>query len=298
MASTTSSPLLSNELLARLEQLELATRKVLTGHLQGERRSKRKGHSIEFADFREYVHGDDLRFLDWNLYARLDRLFLKLFLDEEDLHFHALVDCSRSMDFGSPTKLHFAKQLAAALGVIGLQRVDRVRVDRLGSGMRELAPTWRGRSQMRRLIDHVDQMEMWDSAPDLRESMKRFLLKNRGTGILVILTDLMDKQGYEAALRAIAGRRLDVYLIHILSREEIEPPLHGDLKLVDVEDADFAEVSISRSLLERYRKTVAAFLEQAQTFCAARGITYVRALSDQPVDNLVSQVLRRRGLVK
>ena len=114
----------------------------------------------------------------------------------------------------------------------------------------------------------------------------------------MILTDLMDKQGYEAALRAIAGRRLDVYLIHILSREEIEPPLHGDLKLVDVEDADFAEVSISRSLLERYRKTVAAFLEQAQTFCAARGITYVRALSDQPVETLVSQVLRRRGLVK
>lgn len=298
MSQASTTPLLSTELLARLEQLELATRKVLAGHLQGERRSKRKGHSIEFADFREYVHGDDLRFLDWNLYARLDRLFLKLFLDEEDLHFHALVDCSRSMDFGSPTKLHFAKQLAAALGVIGLQRVDRVRVDRLGSGVRELAPTLRGRSQMRRLIDHVDQFQIMEQPVPLLESVKRFLLKNKGTGILVILTDLMDKTGYEAALRAIASRRLDVYVIHVLSREELQPELHGDLKLVDAEDSDFAEVTITKSLLSKYQRTVAAFLEQAQNFCATRGITYVRALSDQPIEALVTNILRRRGLVK
>ena len=115
--------------MAQLEQLELVSRKIFRGRMKGERRSKRKGQSVEFADFRNYVAGDDLRFIDWNTYARLDRLFLKLFLEEEDLHFYALIDASQSMDFGEPTKLHYAKQLAAALGFIGLVRADRVRIE-------------------------------------------------------------------------------------------------------------------------------------------------------------------------
>src|SRR3954465_4971244 len=108
--------LLTPDLLAQLERPELGTRKSFRGRMKGERRSKRKGQSVEFADFRNYVAGDDLRFIDWNTYARLDRLFLKMFLEEEDLHFYALLDASQSMSFGTPTKLHYAKQLAAALG--------------------------------------------------------------------------------------------------------------------------------------------------------------------------------------
>jgi len=127
----TSTPLLSPQLLAQLERLELVTRKIFRGRLKGERKSRRKGQSVEFADFRNYVPGDDIRFIDWNLYARLDRLFLKLFLEEEDLHFYTLIDASTSMDFGDPSKLYFAKQLAAALGFVGLCRADRVRVETL-----------------------------------------------------------------------------------------------------------------------------------------------------------------------
>src|SRR6267154_5066146 len=111
--------------------------------MKGERRSKRKGQSVEFADFRNYVAGDDLRFIDWNTYARLDKLFLKIFLEEEDLHFYTLIDASRSMDFGSPTKLHFAKQLAAALGFIGLARSDRIRIETLGQSPHRPGPALR-----------------------------------------------------------------------------------------------------------------------------------------------------------
>ena len=118
--------------MAQLERLELVTRKIFRGRMKGERRSPRKGQSVEFADFRNYVPGDDLRFIDWNTYARLDRLFLKIFLEEEDLHFYALIDASPSMDFGAPTKLRYAQQLAAALGFVGLVRGDRVRVETLG----------------------------------------------------------------------------------------------------------------------------------------------------------------------
>ena len=129
--STAQIPLLSPELLAQLERLELVSRKIFRGRIKGEAQL-RKGQSVEFADFRSYVPGDDLRFVDWNTYARLDRLFLKLFLEEEDLHFYGLIDTSESMNFGTPTKLEFAKRLAAALGFIGLIRSDRVKIETLG----------------------------------------------------------------------------------------------------------------------------------------------------------------------
>ena len=145
MSQSIGEPLLSPQLLAQLERLELVSRKVFRGRMKGERRSNRKGQSVEFADFRNYVAGDDLRFIDWNTYARLDRLFLKLFLEEEDLHFYALIDASRSMDFGTPTKFHYAKQLAAALGFIGLVRADRVRIETLGQPAGQPGPVLRGR---------------------------------------------------------------------------------------------------------------------------------------------------------
>src|SRR5690349_22866742 len=128
MSTAAAPPLLSPELLAQLEQMELVSRKIFRGRMKGERRSKRKGQSVEFADFRQYVAGDDLRFIDWNLFARMERLYLKLFLEEEDLHFYALIDASASMEFGEPTKLQYAKQLAASLGLIGLCRADRVKI--------------------------------------------------------------------------------------------------------------------------------------------------------------------------
>src|SRR5919106_2783203 len=124
-----AKPLLDADFLTRLQRLEIVSKKVFVGKTKGERRSKRKGQSVEFADFRQYVPGDDLRFIDWNLFARMERLYLKLFLEEEDLHFYALVDASTSMDFGEPTKLQYAKQLAASLAFIGLCRADRVKVE-------------------------------------------------------------------------------------------------------------------------------------------------------------------------
>src|SRR5260221_3686151 len=148
------STLLPPDLMAQLERLELVTRKVFRGRMKGERRSKRKGLSVEFADFRGYVPGDDLRSLDWNLYARLDKLIIKLFLEEEDLHFYTLIDASLSMDFGEPTKLAYAEQLAAALGFIGLARADRVRIETLVQSLRQHGPVLRGRRSVERLVDH------------------------------------------------------------------------------------------------------------------------------------------------
>jgi uncharacterized protein (DUF58 family) len=291
------SPLLSPQLLAQLEKLELVSRKIFRGRIKGERHSKRKGQSVEFADFRSYVPGDDLRFIDWNTYARLDRLFLKMFLEEEDLHFYALIDASNSMDFGTPTKLEYAKQLAAALGFIGLVRGDRVRLETLGQSARVPGPILRGRRSLWQMMDQLSQIQPEESI-SLTQGVKNFCLRNSGKGILLLMTDLMDKTGYDAALRYLVSQHMDVYVIQILSAEEINPDIKGDLKLLDCEDADVAEITASAPLLARYKRTLSAFIEGARNFCNRRGMNYLMARTDLPVDKLVSGYLRTRGLVK
>src|SRR5215510_11006706 len=159
MPETETQPLLDADFLARLEQLELVSRKIFLGRLKGERRSKRKGQSVEFADYRNYVIGDDLRFLDWNLFARLDRLFIRLFLEEEDLHFYVLLDNSLSMDFGTPTKLRYAKQVAAALGFIGLVNMDRVVIEAFNDRLTQSLPAIRGRRSLWRMMDFLQKLE-------------------------------------------------------------------------------------------------------------------------------------------
>jgi uncharacterized protein (DUF58 family) len=289
--------LLDPEFLVRLEQLELVSRKIFLGRMKGERRSKKKGQSVEFADYRNYVIGDDLRFLDWNLYARLDRLFLRLFMEEEDLHFYVLIDNSLSMDFGAPSKLHYAKQIAAALGFIGLVNLDRVVVEAFNDRLTQTLPAIRGRRSLWRLLDFLGKIEPAGPS-DLKQALKTFSLKSSGKGIVVLLSDFMDKGGYEDALRYLVARQMDVYVIQILSQEEIEPDVVGDLKLTDVEDGDVAEITVSGPLLRRYKQNLAAYRAAIHEFCARRGVTYLFTSNQVPFDRLVLTYLRQRGLVR
>lgn len=290
-------PLLSPEFLARLEQLELVTRKIFRGRMKGERRSKRKGQSVEFADFRNYVAGDDLRFIDWNTYARLDRMFLKMFLEEEDLHFYLLLDTSASMDFGSPSKLDYAKRVAAALGFIGLTHSDRICVETLSQPAGQRGPTLRGRASLWRLLDYLTKLE--SAGPtDLTKGVRNFCLRNPGKGVLVIISDLLDKSGYERALRYLVAQQMDVYVLQVLAAEELKPDLKGDLQLVDCEDDDRAELTISAPLLKRYDQTVAAFVTGAREFCARRGMTHLVTSTAQPFEQIITSYLRQRGLVR
>ena len=277
--------------------MELISRKIFRGRMKGERRSRRKGQSVEFADFRNYVPGDDLRFIDWNTYARLDRLFLKMFFEEEDLHFYALLDGSRSMEYGDPSKFEYAKQLAAALGFVGLIRGDRVKIETLGQSHKASSPVFRGRHGMWRMIRHIESFQSGEPT-SLAAGVKNFCLRNSGKGIVVVFSDLMDKAGFQPALRYLLAQEMDVYVIHILSVEEINPELQGDLRLVDCEDEDVAEITVSAPLLDRYQKTLAAFIETARDYCTRRGMTYLLAKNEVPVDQLITGYLARRGLVR
>ncbi len=293
----TDPPLLSPETLGRLERLELVTRKIFRGRMKGERRSRRKGQSVEFADHRNYVSGDDLRFIDWNLYARLDKLFLRLYMEEEDLHFYALVDSSPSMKFGQPTKLRYAKQLAAALGYIGLCRSDRIKVEALTDKPSAPSVAMRGKASLWRLMHQLNTMPDGEST-SLDAGVRNFCIRNPGKGIVVLISDLMDKNGYEGAIRSLVARQYDVYVIQVLSDEELNPDLVGDLRLVDCEDGDTADVSVTPRLLEKYQATLQAFVGQVRQFCARRGIVHMTCATSQNVDQLVGNYLRSRGLVR
>ena len=197
---------------------------------------------------------------------------------------------------------------ARALGAegIGLCRTDRVKLEFLGASRSHPGPVLRGRKSLWRMLDYLQSMP-GDSTPaannittttDLATSVREFCLRNPGRGILVLISDLMDKSGYETALRLLLARQMDVYVIQLLSNEELHPELQGDLKLVDCEDKDVAEITVSRPLLDRYQKTLAAFVEGAREFCTRRGMTYLLANTQIPVDQLVANYLRQRGLVR
>jgi uncharacterized protein (DUF58 family) len=282
------------EFLAQLERLTLASRRIFRGRVKGERKSPRRGHSVEFCDYRAYGVGDDLRYVDWNAYARLDRLHVKLFVDEEDLCLHLLVDASASMDFGRPTKLEYATRLAAALGFVGLVGLERVGVGMLRERIAEGWPPARGRNQFPVLLDFLMGVKP-AGATRLNEALSSYAMRSRESGLAVIISDLLDPAGYEAGLRALMERRFDIHLIHLLAPEEIAPELAGDFRLTDAETGEVRELSVDREAMRDYRERLHSVLERAEGFCRAQEIGYHRVITDTPVEAFVLAQLK--GLV-
>lgn len=289
--------LLDPQFMARLDGLDLASRRMLRGQTQGQRLSKRRGQSVEFADHRQYTTGDDLRFLDWNIYARLEQLFLKLFLEEQDLTLHILMDVSESTTMGQPSKALFIRKMAAALGYVGVVHHNRVAISAFADGVTMQLANQRGRGCISRLAEFLLTVE--NGGPTAFEKACKQVVQDRiGSGVIVVLSDMLFKEGYEAGLKRLFSRHYDVYVIQTLSPEERQPTLNGDLKLVDVEDADTAEVTMSAALLSYYRKTLASYCDQLQQFCTRHGAGYVLAGSDASAERLTLNTLRKSGLLR
>jgi uncharacterized protein (DUF58 family) len=288
--------LLDPQLMSRLDRLDVLSRKIFLGKLKGERRSKRRGQSVEFADYRNYAVGDDLRFIDWNIYGRLDRLFLRLFLEEEDLCLHLIVDSSASMAEGDPSKAWAAKRIAAALGYIGLVNSNRVTLTAFADGVVAQKANLRGRHQLANMAELLLAVEP-EGDTQFRRAARQIALSRRGKGVAVVLSDFLMKEGYEQGLRYLIGRQYDMYVLQILSPQELDPPLAGDLRLVDVEDDDVAEVTISAALLKRYKAALESYCGGLNQFCTRRGVAHVRTSSATAVETLVLDYLRKRGLL-
>jgi uncharacterized protein (DUF58 family) len=286
-----SEPLLTPEILRKLEILELASRKVRAGRTRGDRLSKRKGRGSEFADFRPYASGDDLRFLDWGLFARFERLFLRLFLEDEDLRVHLLIDVSRSMAFGTPEKLLFARRVAAALGFVGLVNLDRVTATAFADRVVSRSTTFRGRSSLPRLLAHLDTLAP-AAAGDFNRSMRAVAPGLAGRGLVVVLSDFLDRAGVTDGLRFLAARGMDTAAVQVLSPDEVEPDVAGDLRLTDAEDGSAAEVTVTADLMDRYRAALAAFRARLTADCNRLGITFLHATSDTPFERVALRLSR------
>ncbi|MCA8959277.1 MAG: DUF58 domain-containing protein [Planctomycetes bacterium] len=295
-STTERPPLLDDGFLAKIQRLSLVSRKTVSGSVRGERRSRRRGFSTEFADYRDYVAGDDLRYLDWNIYGRLDRLFVKLFHEEEDLTVSILVDVSKSMATGRPEKLFYALQVAAALSYIGLVAEDRVGVYPFSNELHAPFRPVRGKRNAPRLFRFLQSVPVGQHT-DLERSLRAFAHAFVRRGLVILISDLLDPSGFEGPLRHITARSVETHLIHVLSPEEVDPELVGDLRLVDCEDDSIVEVSLNRRLLEAYRESVAGFRSAVQHRASQRGVSPLFATTDVPFDHLVLGYLRKRGLL-
>lgn len=295
----TDQPLLTGSFMQMLDRLDVLSRKILAGKLQGERRGKRTGQSVEFADYRPYIAGDDLRWLDWNLYARLDRLFLRLFTAEEDLAVSILLDTTHSMDWGQPNKLLYAKRLCAALGYVGLVHQNRLSVYSFSDRLVDRLINLRGRRPVGQLVRFL-QAQTVQPAGDLGAACRAFALAGRQKSVVILISDFLDKGRLDDALRYVTSHQSDVYAIQILSPQEIRPEsgsLTGDLRLVDCEDSQRIDVSVGPAMLRRYRARLNDHREQLRFRCLRRGIDCLSVNTSEPVETVVLRTLRTHKLL-
>jgi uncharacterized protein (DUF58 family) len=293
--------------LRKLESLVMMLRRssrVALGQVRANRLSKRVGAGLEFADHRDYAAGDDLRYLDWNLYGRLGRLALRLFQEEEDLTIEVLVDASASMSVGRPPKLDLALQVGAALAYVGLANLDRVAVTALGDAggerNRERAlPPARGKGAILpilRMLDGVDAAGRTALAPAVRAFLAS--RRRRRRGLAIVVSDFYDPAGYRAALDLLRHHRLEIVAIQVSAPEEVSPPLHGDVRVRDVETGETRELTVSPAVLAAYTKRREALVRGLEGFCRERAISCFSVMSDQPFDAVVLRMFRAGGFLR
>lgn len=283
--------------MSRLDRLNLLSRKILTGKLTGDHRSKRRGRSVELTDFRTYVMGDDLRFLDWNSYARLDRLFLKLFREEEDLSLHVVLDTSASENYGTPNKFRYMQHVAAALGYIGLVNYNRVMISGISNGILSSTGFLRGTVKVPQMVKFLQKLKP-SGLGHLSEVFRQFVTLSRYRGICVILSDFFDKVDFESAFHLLDFDRYDVYALQILSPQEIDPDFQGQLKLVDIEDTDVVKVSISQPLVAEYKNRLNEYCLSLRKFITRLGGTHALTSTSVPFDQFILYHLYNRRLLR
>ncbi|MCC6728739.1 MAG: DUF58 domain-containing protein [Chthonomonadales bacterium] len=289
-----STPLLAPSFLRKLERLALASRRAFAGQMKGENRAPRRGASVEFADYREYQPGDDLRYVDWNTAARLDRLFVKLFVEEEDVLLALLLDTSASMGFGEPAKLEVAIRVAAALGYVGLIQHDRVRVAAFPGAPGTAPAPRRGRAAVPPFFAHLAALRAEGGAP-LGPALRDWAAASRGRGIAVVISDFMDTSWREG-VGALVARDFQATLLHLLSPEELVPTVRGDVALIDSETRATLPLSVGPALLARYQAALAAHCDGIRAFARARGAGYLRVSTGATLEDIVLKQLRRAGV--
>ena len=292
-----------SEFLKKLEYLSLLSKRVFKGQLLAQKRTKQTGGGVEFSDHREYIHGDDLRYLDWNVYARHGDLLLKRFQEEEDLHVYILLDCSRSMDSSvtepdlKVDKFVFARQLAAALSYIALADLDRISIIGYDDRIRSTLPLMRGKDNVLAVLRHLEGLQTSGEKTDLARVVRDFARRAPRSGLALIISDLYDQSGFRTGIDVLRHQRFETHVIQVHTPAEAEPGLLGDVELFDVESEQIRKVTITERKLKQYEQMFQEFLRDVESYCMTYGLSHTRATTDVPFDEVLLKMMRVAGAV-
>lgn len=289
--------LFDDEFQKKLDVLSLVSRRVFSGRSRAERRTKKSGSGVEFKDHRDYVEGDDLRYLDWSIYQRFGKLQTRLYEEEEDLSVYVLLDTSTSMGFGAGEKLRQGKRIAAALAYVALANLDRVGVLAVRDAVNRTMQPTRGKQRIFRVFEFLRPLAA-DGVTELGPALRAFAAQQKRRGLAVLVSDLYDPRGFEEGINALRYAKFEVLVIHLKDAREAKPTLHGDVRLYDCETGEEREVTVTPKVLARFAEAYAAYGDDIAKFCKSKQVTYVAADVAVPFDELVLRVFRSGGFLR
>ena len=289
--------LFDDEFQRKLDYLALVSRRAFAGRMRAERRTKKSGSGVEFADHRDYQPGDDFRYLDWNVYQRFDRLLLRLYEEEEDLAIYFIVDASGSMAFGDGKKLRYAKRICAALAYVGLANLDRVSIVSTSDKVMERMPSTRGKARIFKVFRFLKELDT-AGATNLGDAMKAFVAQNKRRGLAVLISDLYDPAGFEKGINVLRYNKFDPFVVHVTDPGEARPKLNGDVLLYDCETGDEREVTVTAKVLDMFAKVHKEYTGEIERFCSTHQVPYAAADVNTPFDELILRVFRRGGFLR
>ncbi|MDX1928471.1 MAG: DUF58 domain-containing protein [Pirellulaceae bacterium] len=288
--------LFDSEFLKRLEYLSLVSKRMFRGQLLAQRRTKQMGGGIEFADHREYAHGDDLRYLDWSIFARYGDLLLKRFQEEQDLHVYILLDASPSMNVGQPsTKFDYARRVAAALAYIALADLDRVGIYAYSNELVDEMPMTRGKDRVLSVLRFLDGLKTSGTRTDLGRVVRGLVNRAQRTGVVIIISDLFDQDGFKAGVDLLRHRRFEPHIVQLHTPEEAQPKMLGDVELQEVETGDLRKLTITERKLKQYAELFQGFLAEIDGYCRTYSLSNTRTTIDLPFDELILRMMRAAG---
>ena len=289
--------LFDDDFQRRLDHLALVSKRVFSGAMRAERRTKKVGSGVEFADHRDYAPGDDLRSLDWAAYSRFQKLLVRLYEEEEDLSIYFIIDTSSSMGFGDGEKLRQAKRLAAALAYVGLANLDRVTLVSATDELSGRMPETRGKARIFRIFRFLSALS-GEGHTDLEDSLKTFVAQHKRRGLAVLISDLYDAKGFEKGINVLRYAEFEPFVLHVTDTADRVPGLKGDVRVYDCETGDEREVTVTNRVLEKYAKAYDSYVADVKRFCTKKQVSYYEANVEVSFDELILRVFRQGGFLR
>ncbi len=289
--------LFDDEFQRKLDYLAMVSKRVFSGAMRAERRTRKTGSGVEFADHRDYAAGDDIRAIDWSAYSRFQRLLIRLYEEEEDLSIYFILDSSSSMGFGDGEKQRHAKRICAALAYVALANLDRVTIVSATDELSGRMPETRGKARIFRIFRFLSGLKS-EGHTDLEDSLKTFVAQHKRKGLAVLISDLYDAKGFEKGINVLRYNKFEPFVLHVTDPNDRSPELRGDVRVYDCESGEEREVTVTQKILERYAKAYDGYVEQVKRFCTKKQVAYYEASVDVPFDELILRVFRRGGFLR